>query len=138
MENKEGSFGGSWLHRSGGDGCSSVRGFLASSSSIRGRRVGAGGGLEVSWWLFQVTFSPEKVEKRRVFGGCVMGLELFMLAVWWFFPVVLGSVFGGDLEVVLQRGGLWFGCSPTVSWWSSKNGGFRRWFSGGSEENGCD
>ncbi|KAH0703370.1 hypothetical protein KY285_017648 [Solanum tuberosum] len=51
MENKEGSFGGSWLHRSGSDGCSSVRGFLASSSSIRGRRVGAGGGLEVSWWV---------------------------------------------------------------------------------------
>ncbi|KAG5618298.1 hypothetical protein H5410_018122 [Solanum commersonii] len=131
MENKEGSFGGSWLHRSGSDGCSFVRGFLASSSSIRGRRVGAGGGLEVSWWLFPVTFSPEKGEKRKVFGGCVMGL-VWRLFGWWF-----ESGFWSEM-VVLHRGGLWFGCSPTVSWWSSKNGGFRRWFSGGSEENGCD
>ncbi|KAH0687103.1 hypothetical protein KY284_017656 [Solanum tuberosum] len=72
MENKEGSFGGSWLHRSGSDGYSSVRGFLATSSSIRGRRVGADGDLEVSWWLFPVTFSPEN-EKNEGF---------FVVALW--------------------------------------------------------
>ncbi|XP_049396922.1 uncharacterized protein LOC125860917 isoform X1 [Solanum stenotomum] len=115
MENKEGSFGGSWLHRSGSDGCSSVRGFLASSSSIRGRRVGAGGGLEVSWWLFPVTFSPEKGEKRSVFGGCVMGL-VWRLFGWWF---ELGLVGNG-----LGLGVVYVGCLVVLSggfgvgfWW---------------------
>ncbi|TMW81530.1 hypothetical protein EJD97_009119 [Solanum chilense] len=71
---------------------------------------------------------------------------------WWFGMVwklvgkgtVLGAVFsqlfggfgvgfGGDFDVVLQYGGLYFDCSPAVTWGARKNGDFQ----GGSLVLGC-